>query len=160
MITPAHSQIILGMLSTAAHLATQSRDVATSRHQLHESTARLAHERGLFEARAEVMKGLIDALIDKRVSAVRSGFSEVLQLYAEQATRYLDQQGAVSREMLRQDDPLARSEYRWRLNEVDTELRRIRSDARQIYRQMTEIVFLLDGSNLILDGRCVNALAI
>jgi uncharacterized protein YPO0396 len=140
----------MGMLSAATHMATQHTEVETSRHQLHATAARFEHERGLSETKSAVMRDLISALIEKRVAAVKDGFSEVLGMYAEQARHYMSQQRQYTDAMLEKSDPLARAEYQKRLNDTDIELRRIRSDARQIYVQMTEIVLLLGGGNLDL----------
>lgn len=150
MITPAHTQVIMGMLSAAAHIASKRTEVETSRHELHATAARLDHERGLFDTKAQVMRELISALIDRRVAAVKEGFSEVLGMYAEQTRHYIEQQKQYTNAMLEKSDPLARAEYQKRLNDTDIELRRIRSDARQIYAQMTEIVLLLGGGNMDL----------
>jgi len=148
VITQAHTQVIMGVLSAAAHFASKRTEIETSRHELHAATARFEHERGLFDTKAEVMRALISALIEQRVAAVKEGFSEVLGMYAEQSSHYLDQQKQFADAMLEKSDPLLRAEYQKRLNDTDIELRRIRSDARQIYVQMTEIVLLLGGGTM------------
>lgn len=160
MITPIHTQMLMGLLQAAAHVADRHTEIETSRHQLHTTAARLEHERGIFEARANIVGKLVDALVEKRVSAVKTGFTEVLQLYADQARHYMEQQRQISAAALEKHDPLERAEYKARLNEVDAELRRIRSDAKQIFRQMSEIVLLLDGGSLTLDQSFTQALLV
>jgi uncharacterized protein YPO0396 len=150
VITQAHTQIVMGVLSAAAHMANKHTEIETGRHQLHATAARYEHERGVFETKSGVMRKLIEALIEKRVAAVKDGFSEVLGLYAEQARHYMKQQEKYTDAMIEKTDPLVRAEYQKRLNDTDIELRRIRSDAKQIYIQMTEIVLLLGGGNLDL----------
>ena len=105
---------------------------------------------GAFEAKADVLKELIGAVVEKRVDAVRSGFSEVLGLYAEQARHFMDQQARYGDAELKSADPLERADIHKRLGEIDIELRRIRADARSIYSQMTSIIHQLDGGALAL----------
>ncbi len=50
------------------------------------SAARLEQERGMFDAKAGVLKELIGALVERRVEAVRTGFTEVLGIYVEQGS--------------------------------------------------------------------------
>lgn len=150
MITAAHTQLVMGVLSAAAHMANKHTEIETGRHELHATAARLEHERGIFEAKSGVMRDLIEALVEKRVAAVNDGFGEVLALYAEQARHYMAQQRQYTDAMLEKSDPLARAEYQKRLNDTDIELRRIRSDARRIYTQMTEVILLLGGGGLDL----------
>ncbi len=153
MLTPAHTQIVVHALSMAAQVAGHRAGVESNRQQLEATTA-------LFEAKAGVLKELIGALVERRVDAVKGGFSDVLGLYAEQARHFMEQQARYGDAELTATDPLVRADLRKRLGEIDIELRRIRSDARRLYRQMTDIVLRLGGDALSLSPDYLSTLTL
>lgn len=153
MITPAHTQMVMHALSMAAQVAGVKADAEWGRQQLEAQAA-------LFDAKAGVLKELIGALVEKRVDAVKTGFSEVLGIYAEQARHFMEQQARYGDAELRSTDPLERADLRKRLGEIDIELRRIRGDARRLYIRMTQITLHLGGEALTLSPEYAGALAL
>ena len=153
MITPAHTQMVMHALSMAAQVAGARANNDNDRQHLEAQAA-------LFDAKAGVLRDLIGALVEKRVDAVRSGFSEVLAIYAEQATHFMEQQARYGDAELKSTDPLERAELRKRLGEIDIELRRIRADARRIYTQMNQITLRLGGDALSLSPDYYSTLAL
>ncbi len=145
--------MVMHTLSVAAQVAGVKAGVETNRQELEAQAA-------LFEAKAGVLKGLIGALVEKRVDAVRSGFSEVLGLYVEQARHFMEQQSRYGDAELMATDPLQRADLRKRISEIDIELRRIRADARRIYTQMTQVVLRLGGEALRLSPEYSTTLAL
>ena len=160
MITPAHTQLLTTVLGHAAQIAGLRANVETSRQQMELSAARLEQERGMFDAKAGVLKELIGALVERRVEAVRTGFIEVLGIYVEQAQHFMGEQKELRQAALATDDLIRRSEIQTRISEIDIELRTIRSGARRLYNQMTEVVMRLGGDALALSPDYYGSLAL
>lgn len=159
-ITPHHSQMLMHALSMAAQVAGQKLGAENHAREMQVSMHRLEQERGLFETKAGILRDLLGALIEKRLDAVKGGFTEVLALYAEQARHYMEQQSKVNDAELLTNDPLQSARFRKRMGEIDIELRSIRTAAAQIYTQMNEVVMRLGGDALNLSPDYCNALAL
>ncbi|MDV6333152.1 hypothetical protein [Asticcacaulis sp. 201] len=149
-ISPAHTQMLMHAVSMAAQIAGQKLNAETSRQEIELAIVRLEQERGIFDAKAGIMRDLIGALVEKRLEAVQGGFTEVLSLYAEQARHFMGQQSHYADAELETTDPLKSARLRKRLGEIDIELRSIRTAARQLYAQMNEVVIRLGGDALNL----------
>ena len=159
-ITPQHTQMLVHALSMAAQVAGQRIGAQTHAQEMEVSMHRLEQERGLFETKAGILRDLVGALIEKRIEAVKGGFTEVLSLYADQANHYMAQQSKISDAELLTSDPLQSARFRKRMGEIDIELRSIRTAAAQIYSQMNEVVMRLGGDALNLSPDYCSALAL
>ena len=160
MITPQHSQMLVHALSMAAQVAGQRLTAETSRKEMEVSMHRLERECDLFELKAGLLRDLAAALIEKRLDAVKTGFTEVLGLYAEQARHYMAQQTKISDAELVTTDPLQSARFRKRMGEIDIELRSIRLAASQLYSEMNAVVMRLGGDALNLSPDYCAALAL
>ncbi|MDI7774683.1 hypothetical protein [Asticcacaulis sp. EMRT-3] len=149
-MSQAQTQMLMAALSMAAQVATQKIGADVNRQEMAFAVEQLAHERGLFDTKAGIMRDLIGALVEKRIDAVKSGFDAVLSLYAEQARHFMEQQRSYADAELATTDPLMSARLRKRLGETDIELRSIRSSARQLYGQMNEIILRLGGEALTI----------
>ncbi|MDO8381022.1 hypothetical protein [Phenylobacterium sp.] len=134
MTTAIHTELVMSALATAAQ-------VAMSHHGQ-------KHERAMFELRAGALTEITDALITRRVDAVKDGFKLVLDEYAAQARHFMTQQARFSDAQLGASDPLLRIELNQRIKDIDMELGRIRTDAHLLYAQMTEVILLIGGVDL------------
>lgn len=159
-ISPQQTQMLMHTLSMAAQVAGQKLTEESNRKQMEVSMHRLEQERGLFETKAGILKDLLHALIEKRLDAVKGGFTEVLALYAEQARHFMDQQSKIADAELIATDPLQSARFRKRMGEIDIELRSIRTAAGQIYNQMNEVVMRLGGDALNLSPDYCTALSL
>ena len=159
-INQHQSQMLMHALSMAAQVAGMQFGAETNRREMEMSMHRLEQERGLFETKAEILRDLVGALIEKRLDAVKSGFTEVLSLYAEQARHYMAQQSKISDAELTTSDALQSARFRKRMGEIDIELRSIRIAAAQIYSQMNEVIMRLGGDALNLSPDYCAALAL
>lgn len=128
----AETQLLMGALSTMGQLAA--------------SQQRHGHARAIEELRAANLAHLIDALVTRKVDAVKSGFLVVLEGYAEQARHFMGQQQKYADAELLSADPLARIELRNRIQDIDLELSTIRIDAKLLYATMTEIIRAIGGA--------------
>ena len=160
MITPAHSQMLMHALSMAAQVAGNRLQGESHAREMQLSMSQLDQQRSLFETKAGILRDLLGALIEKRLDAVKGGFTEVLALYAEQARHYMAQQSKISDAELVTTDPLQSARFRKRMGEIDIELRSIRTAAAQIYTQMNEVVMRLGGDALNLSPDYCAALAL
>ena len=152
-ISPAHSQALIHALSMAAQVAGQKLTAENNRQQMQMAVA-------MFETKADIMRDLLGALVERRVEAVKSGFSEVLALYADQARGYLEEKRKITEAEIATTDAMQSARWRKRLGEVDIELREIRADAARLYNQMTEIVLKLGGDALTLSPDYYAALSL
>ena len=134
MTTPAHTQLMMSALASAAQ-------IAMSQHGQ-------KHEQAMFQLRATALTEITDALVTRRVDAVKDGFGQVLTAYAEQARHHMAQQAKFTDQVLGAADPLLRIELNQRIKDIDVELGRIRADARLLYARMTEVVVILGGAGL------------
>jgi hypothetical protein len=106
----------------------------------------LSHERGMFDMKAGMVRDLIHALVEQRVDAVRHGFLDTLNMYAEQCRHYMAQQDRYADAEIKAADPLERANIRTRLSEIDLQLSNIRSDAAGLYREMLKVILLIGGT--------------
>ncbi len=158
---PANTQLLMHALSTAAQIASQKIGAETSRQELDVALHKLEHERGMFDAKAGLLRDMLGALVEHRVEAVKSGFEQVLAIYADQANHFMAQQRSYADAELETTDPLKTARLRKRLGEIDIELRAIRTAAGQLYAQMNEIVLRLGGESLApLDGSMLSLAAL
>lgn len=128
------TELILTALGTAAQ-------VAMSKHGQR-------HEQAMLELRNGALTELTEALVTRRVEAVKEGFAAVLADYAAQARHFMAQQEKFADAQLLATDPLLRVELNQRLRDIDIELGRIRTDAQLIYARMTDVVVMLGGVDL------------
>ena len=106
------------------------------------------HERAMFQLRASALTEIAEALVTKRVDAVKETFIGVLDGYADQARHYMAQQAKYADAQLMASDPMLRIELNQRIKDIDTELGRIRADAALLYVRMTEVIVIIGGVNL------------
>jgi len=142
-ITAQQSQALIHALSMAAQVAGQKLAADTNRQQMQMALA-------MFGARADMMRDLVGALIERRVEVVHSGFSEVMAMYAEQARGFLDEKRKLVDAELNSVNALQSARWRKRMGEVDIELREIRADAARLYTQMNEVILQLGGGALAM----------
>ncbi len=160
MISPHQSQMLMHALSMAAQVAGQRLTAETSRKEMDVSMQRLERECGLFEIKAGLLRDLAGALVEKRIDAVKQGFSEVLTLYVEQARHFMAQQAKIADAELLTVDALQSARFRKRMGEIDIELRDIRLSAAQLYAEMNTIIMRLGGDALNLSPDYCAALAL
>jgi hypothetical protein len=144
MNSPAHAQMMLSAIGNLGQIVASRANAQAQRDQLQ-------YELALAELRAGSLAHVVDAVITRRVDAVREGFLQVLRDFAVEAQHYRAQQDRYADAELETNDPLRRIELRKRLNDIDVELRQIRVDVRQLYDRMSEVILLIGGSTLRLD---------
>ena len=152
-ISAQHTQALIQALSMAAQVAGQKVMAESNRQQMKMALA-------MFETKAGVMRDLVGALVEKRVDAVRSGFSEVMAMYVEQAHGFLDEKRKLIDAELTATDALQSARLRKRMGEIDIALREIRADAARLYAQMNEVILQLGGGALSLAPEFYNTLDI
>lgn len=152
-ISQQQSQALIHALSMAAQVAGQKLVAENNRQQMQMALA-------MFETRAGLMRDLVGALVERRVEAVRSAFSEVMAMYVEQARGFLEEKRKLTDAELATTDPLQSARWRKRMGEVDIELREIRADAARLYAQMNEVILQLGGGALSLAPDYYSALDI
>lgn len=131
-ISQAHTQALVGALAAASQAIT-----------LHQGQK---HERAMSALRSGVLTEIVDAMVNRRVEAVKDGFHQILSQYAEQARHYMAQQAKYGEAELEASDPLRRVELNKRIRDIDIELASLRADAMLLYGRMTEVVSALGGS--------------
>lgn len=146
MSAALRTELLMSALGAAAQLATQ-------RHGQ-------KHEQAMFELRSGALTTLTDALVSRRVDAVKEGFRLVLEEYAAQARHYMTQHAKFADAQIMATDPLTRIELNQRLKDIDIELGRIRADAQLIYARMTDVVLLIGGVEFGFSTDMAGALAI
>lgn len=114
------------------------------REQMFDSV--LTHEREIFVAKANLMRDIIQSMIDRRVDAVCKGFHDTLTLYADQCRHYMGQQDRYADMAIKSASPLERANIKAQQSEINIQLSDIRSEAAALYRHMTKIVLLIGGS--------------
>lgn len=129
---------MMGAISVLAQLAGQN--------------DQLQHERQLAELRYAAFGHLVDAVINRRVDALKEGFMTILQGFADQARAYMDQQAKFADAELLATDPLQQTRMRSRLDDIDRQLASIRIDAQLVYHRMSEVI-------LAIDARALNGFA-
>jgi hypothetical protein len=106
---------------------------------------RMAHEERALELRASLVRNIIDALVHRRVDALKSGFELVLSAYAAQAQHYFDQQRHFIDVQMKVKDPIESARCHARLSDIDIQLARIRSESLRLFREMSKTLVLLGG---------------
>ncbi len=167
-MTPQHTQMLMSAIQAAANIAnTNARsqikmrelELHLSHHeQLHRS--QLHHDRQMFGMKAELVRDLVRAVVEKRVDAVRQGFTDTLGMYAEQCRHYMAQQDRYADAEIKTTDPLERANLRARLSETDLHLSSLRSDAAALYREMMKAILLIGGSSATMSSEHQRALAL
>lgn len=105
----------------------------------------LQQEQAKAELKASALSHMVDALVTRRVDAVKEGFVAILSTYAEQARHYMAQQEKYADKELETTDPFIRLQWRSRIQKIDVELANIRADAKLLYNQMTEVLLAIGG---------------
>lgn len=150
-------QMLMSALQTAASVANRKVDVEQGRVRLaalelqlqhREQTlgAVLSHERHVLSLKADLIRDMMRALIDKRIDAVQQGFLETLSIFAEQCRHYMAQQDKYIDAEIKATDPLERANIRSRLSDIDLHLTQIRADCAELYREMTKVLLLIGGN--------------
>ena len=106
----------------------------------------------LAEVQAGAARDLVQAVVSRRIDAVQAQCQQVLQLYADQARSYIDEKKAYADKILDTRDVIKRLELAKRVNDIDTQLREIRADAKLLYDRMCEVILKLGGQGLNLHG--------
>ncbi len=130
------------------HLAQNSRDrhaVELGKVKLQALAMQLSAQRDMMDTQAELFRNLIHAMIERRVDAVREGFALTMGLYADQARHYMSQQERITDAQIQSKDPIERAGYHARASEIDMQLRRIRTDAAKLYKEMTRAILIIGG---------------
>jgi hypothetical protein len=170
-MSTANGQLLMAALRAAAHIAGTKAEVEHGKsklralelqlsHQEKALQAQLSHDKDMFEMKAGLLRDLIKALIEQRVDAVRQGFKETLAMYAEQSRHYMAQQERYADAEIMATAPLQRASLRARLTETDIHLSGIRSDAKDLYREMTKVVILIGGAMPPMSSEDMQALNI
>lgn len=128
------TELVMSALATAAQVAMRQHGQK--------------HEQAMFALRSSALTEMADALVTRRVDAVKDGFKLVLEEYAAQARHFMAQQVKFSDAQLGASDPMLRIELNQRLKDLDVELGRIRADAYLLYGRMTEVIILLGDTDL------------
>lgn len=115
-------------------------------HREHMVDSLLEHEREIFEAKANLMRDIIQSMIDRRVDAVCKGFHDTLTLYADQCRHFMGQQDRYADMVIKATSPLERANIKAQQSEINIQLSDIRSEAAALYRHMTKIILLIGGS--------------
>ena len=149
--THPHAQAMIALVGGLAQIAGHRANAEAGRD-------RLRYQHAIAELQASSLSEVLDAVITRRVAVVQDGFTQVLQHYADQAGHYMAQQERYAAAELDTSDPLRRIELRKRINDVDTELRQIQIDAKQLYARMTEVVMLIGGVSMRLDDKLAQRL--
>lgn len=150
----------MSALGAAATIAGSAAEVEHGKTKLRGLEAQLTLQKEIFEMKADLMRNLIHALIDRRIDAVRQGFLETLATYAEQCRHYMAQQDKYADAEIKVTAPLERANIRARLSEIDIHLTNIRSEAAALYREMNRVILLIGGSMPTMSGDDQHALAI
>jgi hypothetical protein len=136
----------MSALRAGVNMAGNAAEVEHGKTRLRALEVQLSHEREMFGQKADLMRDFIKALIDRRVDAVRLGFTETLAMYAEQCRHYMAQQDRYGDAEIKATAPLERANIRARLSEIDLQLSNIRSEAANLYREMTKVILLINGT--------------
>lgn len=128
----AHTDAVLSALSVFAQVAKQR----------NADQCQVA----LAQIRSGTLAHMADALVSRRVDAVKDSFTLLLSQYAEQARHLMAQQRQYADAELDTADPFRRVELRARIHKIDTELALIRIDAQHLCARMTDIIVVLGGS--------------
>lgn len=151
MIDPTQLQLVV---QAARHFANMSNDkqlVERGKLQLEALHAQLDAERDMMQMRVEsereylraqtkMFSTFVKSMIDFRVDAIKTSFAQVMTMFAEQSQHYMTQQETYTQAMIKSTDPLERAGYITRLSEIDVQLRRIRSDAKQVFTAMNRAI--------------------
>jgi hypothetical protein len=167
-MTPQHTQMLMAAIQAASNLANSNARSQTKLRELqlqyfHDEQlqrTQLDHDRQLFGMKADLVRDLIEAVVEKRVDAVRKGFTNTLGMYAEQCRHYLDQQDRYADAEIKATDPLERASLRARLCEIDLHLSDLRLDAAALYREMTRTILLIGGSASFMSSEHQRVLAL
>lgn len=175
---PATQHLIVQALQHASALAGDQLRMAHARTQLQaveaqlvfqarasetaaqRERARFFHEEALLDSQIGFARELVRALIDRRVDVVQKTCDSILAVYAEQARSYVQQQARVEERHLDTADPLVRASCRARLVEIDTQLGKIRTDCRLLFREMVQALEAVGGRALQLPDQDRNALGL
>jgi hypothetical protein len=146
MITPVHTQMLMSAVGHMTRMSRDKREVELGRMKLQALEMQLNSQRDLVATQAELFRELIHAMIEQRIDAVRYGFGETMSLFADQARHYMSQQETITNAQITSKDPIERAGFHARACEIDMQLRRIRTDAAKLYREMTRAILLIGGS--------------
>jgi len=138
MVSPHHAQVVMTVLGTLSQVVSSRAKAVAEREQMMQQYA-------LEELQAQTLVHVVDAVVMRRLDLVQHGFMQILGEYAAQARHYLDQQARYADAELDTFDPLRRVELRKRINDIDSELRQIRLDARRLYERMVAVLLALGG---------------
>ena len=142
----AQTQVLMGALGAAAQ-------IALARHGQ-------AHDQAMLQLKHGALSQITEALITRRVVAVKDGFIAILDQYGEQARHLMGQEAKFGDEQLHATDPLLRVELSQRIKDIDVQLGYIRADAALLYGRMTEVVLLLGGTRFDFGGDLGGALGL
>lgn len=146
MISPAHTQLLIHAVGHMSRMSRDKREMEIGKIKLQALEMQLNAQRDMMGTKAELFRELLHAMIDLRVDAVREGFGQTLSMFAEQARHYMSEQAKITEAQIKCHDPMERAGYSSRASEIDMQLRRIRSDALKLYREMTNAIVLIGGS--------------
>ena len=145
MITSAHTQLLVHALGHMSRMSGNSREIELGKMRLRALELQLNSQRDALDTQADIFRTLIHAMVERRLDAVQNGFSQTMTLYADQARHFMSQQERVVDAQIRSKDPLERAGYQSRATEIDIQLKRIRSDAAKLYKEMTRAILIIGG---------------
>ena len=99
------------------------------------------------QLQASTLKGMVDALITRRLDIIEKQCHDILDMYAEQARDYMAEKKSYTEKILGTTDALLRNELLSRSDDIDTKLAEIRADARSLFEQMGELLLAVGGMN-------------
>jgi hypothetical protein len=171
MITLHHAQMLMSAFQALTSITGMETGVEHRRLKLRALEAQLAHrertmetqlshDREMFDLKADLVRDLIKALIDGRIDAVRKGFTEALAVFSEQCRHYMAQHERYAEAEIKATDPLERASIQSRMSDIDLQLSDIRSEAGNLYREMTKVILLIGGTMPVMSHEDQRALAV
>ena len=121
-------------------------EVEKSRIGLRSLEVQLSHDREMYGMQTDFLRDLVKALISRRVDAIERGFNTTMSLYAEQCRHYMAQHEKYSDAHIAARDENENSKLGAKLSDIELELDKIRSDAMNLYREMTRVILIIGGT--------------
>jgi hypothetical protein len=165
------TQLFIHAIRAAVHIAGGRAQVEHGKTKLNALEMQLAHdekaieehhlhEKEMFALKANLVRDLVKALIERRIDAVVQGFSQTRSMYAEQSRHFMAQQERFAEAKIKATGLQERADYHARLVEIDVQLESIRADAALLDREMAKALLLIGGGSMpalsIEDQRALN----
>lgn len=145
-------QALSSMISYAQSHSNNQLRLAESANQLQSLRTRCARDIQLLSIQHNSFADVLNT--------ARGIFAEMLQLYAEQARAYMEEQATYTKAEIEAVDAATRATWRSRKQEIDFELRNIRASALQLHSSMTQFLTSLSGTMFKPNADIAKALAL